>query len=56
MSFGESSEDSFDSEKSFDTPQPGFDDPECDPYRFGFTGYSGYNNRERMFAQSCRRG
>ena len=34
MSSEESSRESFDNEESFDIQQPGFDNPECDPYRF----------------------
>ena len=34
MSSEESDENSIDSDKNFDLLQPGFDDPECDPYRF----------------------
>ena len=34
MSSEESDENSIDSDKNFDLLQPGFDEPECDPYRF----------------------
>ena len=37
MSSEELSEDSFDSENCFDILQPGFDNPECDPYRLDLT-------------------
>ena len=37
MSSEELSEDSFDSDNCFDILQPGFDNPECDPYRLDLT-------------------